>query len=96
MTDRRSTTKINPKKQLLPQNLVGMAKWLISLLLDTEEHGKALMNSIMEKFHRTVASLPDREHLVSEIIYDGIQWAEISQEEGELVVQSYAHPQQRY
>ena len=36
----------------------------------------------MEKFRITVASLPDRECLVSEIMYDGIQWAEISQEAG--------------
>lgn len=50
----------------------------------------------MEKFRITVASLPDREYLVSEIIYDGIQWAEISQETENLVVQFYAHPRQRY
>jgi len=50
----------------------------------------------MEKFRITVASLPDREHLVAEIIYDGVQWAEISQEKGGLDVQFYAHPRQRY
>lgn len=50
----------------------------------------------MEKFRITVASLPDRERLVSEIIYDGVQWAEVSQETGDLIVQFYAHPQQRY
>ena len=50
----------------------------------------------MEKFRITVASLPARERLVSEIIYDGVQWAEISQETGDLIVQFYAHPRQRY
>jgi hypothetical protein len=50
----------------------------------------------MEKFRITVASLPDRERLVSEIIYNGVQWAEISQETGNLVVQFYSHPQKKY
>ena len=50
----------------------------------------------MEKFRITVASLPDRERLVSEIIYDGVQWAEISQETDDLIVQFYSHPRQRY
>ncbi len=50
----------------------------------------------MEKFRITVASLPDRERLVSEIIYDGVQWAEISQETGKLIVQFYTHPRQQY
>lgn len=46
----------------------------------------------MEKFRITLASLPDREHLVAEILYDGIEWAEISQETSELIVQIYSHP----
>ncbi len=50
----------------------------------------------MSKFRITVASLPDRENLVSEILYDGVQWAEISQETGKLVVQFYTHPRQEY
>ena len=37
----------------------------------------------MKKFHITIASHPQREHLVSEIFYEGIQWAEISQEDGQ-------------
>lgn len=49
----------------------------------------------VEKFRITVASLPDREHLVSEIIYDGVQWAEISQETGELKIQFYPHPRKK-
>ncbi|MCI0382221.1 MAG: hypothetical protein L0207_04120 [Chlamydiae bacterium] len=50
----------------------------------------------MEKFRITIASLPDREHLVAEIIYEGVQWAEISQETDELVIQFYSHPRQKY
>ncbi|HEY5260227.1 MAG TPA: hypothetical protein VIJ46_06220 [Rhabdochlamydiaceae bacterium] len=49
-----------------------------------------------DKFRITVASLPDREHLVAEIFYEGVQWVEISQETGELVVQFYPHPRQKY
>ena len=50
----------------------------------------------MEKFRITVASLPDRENLVAEILYEGVQWAEISQETEKLVVQFYSHPRQKY
>lgn len=47
----------------------------------------------MEKFRITIASLPDRENLVSEILYEGVQWAEISQEiEDELIIHFYPHP----
>ncbi|NGX58958.1 MAG: hypothetical protein KR126chlam3_00100 [Chlamydiae bacterium] len=50
----------------------------------------------MEKFRITIASLPDREHLVAEILYNGIQWAEISQETDELMIQFYSHPDKEY
>jgi len=50
----------------------------------------------MQKFRITIASLPDREELVAEILYDNVQWCEISQEAGDLVVQFYAHPRQRF
>lgn len=50
----------------------------------------------MDKFRITIASLPDREELVAEILYDNVQWAEISQETDDLVVQFYAHPRQKY
>lgn len=50
----------------------------------------------MEKFRITIASLPDREHVVAEILYKGIQWAEISQETDELVIQFYSHPNKQY
>jgi hypothetical protein len=48
----------------------------------------------MKQFYITVASLPDRENLVAEVFYDGVQWAEISQENTEVVIQFYPHPRQ--
>jgi hypothetical protein len=51
----------------------------------------------MEKFSITIASLPDRERLVAEISYEGVQWAEISEEtEDELIIQFYSHPREKY
>ena len=50
----------------------------------------------MDKFRITIASLPDRENLVAEILYDGVQWVEISQEANELIIQFYSHPRQQY
>lgn len=50
----------------------------------------------MKKFRITIASLPDREHLVAEILYEGVQWAEISQEkDDELIIQLYPHPREK-
>lgn len=50
----------------------------------------------MEKFRIIIASLPDRERLVAEILYKGVQWAEISQEkEDELIIQLYSHPREK-
>lgn len=49
----------------------------------------------MERFRITIASLPDRENLVAEITYDGIEWAEISQETAQMVVQFYPHPHRK-
>jgi len=50
----------------------------------------------MENFRITVVSLPDRERLVAEVLYRGIQWAEISQETKELSIQFYPNPVQKY
>ncbi len=50
----------------------------------------------MRKFDITIASLPDRENLVAEILYDGVQQAEISQETEALIIQLYPHPRQEY
>ncbi len=50
----------------------------------------------MRKFRITVASLPDRERLVAEIIYNGVQWVEISQEEEDVIIQFYPHPTQKF
>jgi len=37
----------------------------------------------------TVASPPDREYLVSEVFFEGDQWAEVNQESGSLTVELY-------
>lgn len=50
----------------------------------------------MKRFRITIASLPDRERLVAEILYQGIQWVEISQEKKELAIQFYPHPEKGY
>lgn len=51
----------------------------------------------MEKFRITIASLPDRERLVAEILYEGVQWAEISHEtDNGLTIQFYSHPRNKY
>ena len=50
----------------------------------------------MEKFRITIASVPDRENLVAEILYEGVQWAEVSQEKEELLIQFYSHPRKDY
>jgi hypothetical protein len=50
----------------------------------------------MEKFRISIASLPDRENLVAEICYEGVQWVEISQETNETIIQFYSHPRQDY
>lgn len=50
----------------------------------------------MEKFRITIASLPDREEVVAEILYEEIQWVEISQETDELIIQFYSHPDREY
>ncbi len=51
----------------------------------------------MEKFSINIASLPDRERLVAEILYEGVQWAEISEEtEDKLIIQFYSHPREKY
>ncbi|CCB88038.1 putative uncharacterized protein [Simkania negevensis Z] len=50
----------------------------------------------MNKFRITIASLPDRENLVAEVFYEGVQWIEISHEVKEMVIQFYSHPSNRY
>ena len=51
---------------------------------------------LFKNFRITVISLPDREDLVAEIFYKNEQWAEISQETGELLVQFYNSDNQNY
>jgi hypothetical protein len=50
----------------------------------------------MKNFRITIASLPDRENLVAEILYEDVQWAEISQEKNELIIQFYSHPRKEH
>lgn len=50
----------------------------------------------MNNFRITIASLPDRENLVAEISYNNIQFAEISHETSELIIQFYPHPKEKY
>jgi hypothetical protein len=44
----------------------------------------------MNNFEIEVGSLPDRENLVSEVYYEDLQFAEISQETSDLIIQLYA------
>ncbi len=55
---------------------------------------KIVMNSETNGngFSITVASLPDRESLVSEISFNNIQWVEINHEKEETKIQFYPHP----
>jgi hypothetical protein len=39
-----------------------------------------------------LASLPDREQLVAEILFDDIQWAELNHDQGPVEVEFYARP----
>lgn len=44
----------------------------------------------MDSFRITIATLPDRYYPVVEIFYHGMQWAEISQESDDLIIQFYS------
>lgn len=50
----------------------------------------------MDKFEILIGSVPDRERVVAEIYYDKMYWAELSQEDKELVAQFYPHPTEKY
>ena len=50
----------------------------------------------MNRYRINIISLPDREYLVAEIIYNGYQWVEINQEKGNLEIQFYPHPNKPY
>lgn len=47
-----------------------------------------------DKFTITIASLPDRERLVAEVFYNNVQWAEISDETNQILIQFYSYPKQ--
>lgn len=50
----------------------------------------------MNDFRIVIASVPDREKCVCEIYHNHIQWAEISQEHFEMMIQFYPHPSGNY
>ncbi|MCB1107782.1 MAG: hypothetical protein KDK76_06780 [Chlamydiia bacterium] len=50
----------------------------------------------MNDFEIIVASVPDRDELITELYYKGNQWVEISHETDEMVIQFYPHPSQSY
>lgn len=50
----------------------------------------------MNNFRIVIASLPDRDKCVCEIYYNHVEWAEISQENSEIVIQFYSNPSQNY
>ncbi len=45
----------------------------------------------MSKFRITVGSCPDRENLVADIFYEGVQVIEISNENKEILIQVYSY-----
>ena len=45
-------------------------------------------------FRISIASPPDREGLVAEIFFDGVQWAEVNQERNSLEVEFCTRPDQ--
>lgn len=49
---------------------------------------------MLNKFEIEIASIPTQEDLVSEIFYDGVQWAQIYRKQGKLLIQFYSHPNQ--
>ena len=53
-------------------------------------------DDLNEKFYIALVGLVDRDNLISEIYFQGIQWAEISQETEEVRIQFYPHPYQEY
>lgn len=53
-------------------------------------------NEFVNKFRTVTASLPDRENCVCEIYYDNVEWAEISQETEDVIIQFYSNPSSGY
>jgi hypothetical protein len=54
------------------------------------------VQKFINNFRIIIASLPDREKCVCEIYYNHVEWAEISQENEEIMIQFYSHPSQNY
>jgi hypothetical protein len=49
----------------------------------------------MHEFEIILASVPHRERLVAEVYYDKNYWAELSQEEEEVMIRFYSHPKKK-
>ena len=47
---------------------------------------------MMTNIEILIGSVPDREKLVAMLFYGSVQWAEISQDRGELILELYEHP----
>ncbi|KIA77007.1 hypothetical protein DB43_GZ00020 [Parachlamydia acanthamoebae] len=58
--------------------------------------GAIMLDNQEDNFSIFIASVPDREKCVCEIFFNRFQWAEISQEEEEIIIQFYSHPSQDY
>ena len=54
------------------------------------------VSKYIDNFRIVIASVPDRENCVCEIFYNHTEWAEISQEGNEILIQFYPHPSQDY
>lgn len=54
------------------------------------------IQNFINNFRIVIVSLPDRDHCVCEIFYKHIEWAEISQEGSEIMIQFYPHPSLDY
>lgn len=46
----------------------------------------------MSKIRIVIASVPDRDKLVAELWFGDAQWAELSNDLGDLILQIYANP----
>lgn len=61
-----------------------------------DEEFIGFLEPLANQFRIAIASLPDREYLVAEILYSEVEWAEISQEQGDaLMIRIYPHPREQ-
>lgn len=48
-----------------------------------------------DPFQISISSPPDREKLVAEILFNGVQWAEINKEHGRFEIEFHPRPDRR-